>query len=362
MPASERRIEELEFIVQGLVTRIDGIGSRLAGTESVAAQHGREHNDLGRDPIEGVVEGHSHTTGGFPVFEDSATYTGASAASHSVTLPASIQEGDLLVMFLKMEGGGQTPTITGWSQFGSVDGDRHHGYSRSADGTEGATQTVTLAAARPLAVVTYRFSNADTRAPEGTTTGPTTSATPDPPSHTPTAGALNYLWAVSIAARDGFTATVPANYGNMLTAERGSGDANVGTAHRTNAAASEDPGVFGLDSSEPWSAMTVSIYPATGGHGAANTISDHVDVAAITEVQGDIFVVDSDGKWNRVVIGAADEVIKSDGTTLAWVKLFDMATEALVVADAGSAAATQQDWIEVTVGGNTGYIHVFAAK
>lgn len=38
------------------------------------------------------------------------------------------------------------------------------------------------------------------------------------------------------------------------------------------------------------------------------------------------------------------------------------ATEDLVLIDAGSAAATQQDWVEVTVGGNTGYIHIFAAK
>lgn len=40
----------------------------------------------------------------------------------------------------------------------------------------------------------------------------------------------------------------------------------------------------------------------------------------------------------------------------------NMATEDSIFVDAGSAAATQQDWIEVTVGGNTGFIHVFAAK
>ena len=38
------------------------------------------------------------------------------------------------------------------------------------------------------------------------------------------------------------------------------------------------------------------------------------------------------------------------------------ATEALVLKDAGSAAATEQDWIEVVVGATTGYIRVFAAK
>jgi len=37
-------------------------------------------------------------------------------------------------------------------------------------------------------------------------------------------------------------------------------------------------------------------------------------------------------------------------------------TEALVVVDSGSVSATEQDWVQVTVGGNTGYIRVFAAK
>ncbi len=41
---------------------------------------------------------------------------------------------------------------------------------------------------------------------------------------------------------------------------------------------------------------------------------------------------------------------------------FNMATEDLGINDAGSTSATEQDWIEVTVGGNTGYIRVFATK
>jgi len=39
-----------------------------------------------------------------------------------------------------------------------------------------------------------------------------------------------------------------------------------------------------------------------------------------------------------------------------------LATEDLEVVDAGSAAATQQDWIEVEVAGVQGYVHVYAAK
>jgi len=41
---------------------------------------------------------------------------------------------------------------------------------------------------------------------------------------------------------------------------------------------------------------------------------------------------------------------------------FDLTTEDVVVVDAGSTSATEQDWIEVTVGGNTGYVRVYASK
>ena len=39
-----------------------------------------------------------------------------------------------------------------------------------------------------------------------------------------------------------------------------------------------------------------------------------------------------------------------------------LATEDFEVVDAGSAAATEQDWIEVEIGGVQGYIRVYAAK
>ena len=44
-------------------------------------------------------------------------------------------------------------------------------------------------------------------------------------------------------------------------------------------------------------------------------------------------------------------------------KIDDLPTpQSIAAVDAGRAGATEQDWIEVTVGGNTGYIRVYAAK
>ena len=51
-------------------------------------------------------------------------------------------------------------------------------------------------------------------------------------------------------------------------------------------------------------------------------------------------------------------VLETRERSLAW----GLATEDLVLVDAGSAAATELDWVEITVDGNTGYLRVFAAK
>jgi len=54
----------------------------------------------------------------------------------------------------------------------------------------------------------------------------------------------------------------------------------------------------------------------------------------------------------NVGVGAA-----APGSLMEW----NMATEDLEFVNAGSAGATEQDWIEVQVGGVTGYIRVYAA-
>lgn len=58
-------------------------------------------------------------------------------------------------------------------------------------------------------------------------------------------------------------------------------------------------------------------------------------------------------------------LFESGGTTMDLPGQLDMPeldTESLRITDAGSAGATEQDWIEVEVGGYVGYLRVFAAK
>jgi hypothetical protein len=54
-----------------------------------------------------------------------------------------------------------------------------------------------------------------------------------------------------------------------------------------------------------------------------------------------------------------------EGTTLVLpgeASLPELPTAGLAVVDAGSAGATEQAWVEVQVGGATGYLRVYAAK
>lgn len=52
------------------------------------------------------------------------------------------------------------------------------------------------------------------------------------------------------------------------------------------------------------------------------------------------------------------ETLEARERLLAWV----LATEDVALINAGSAGATQQDWIEITVDGNTAYIRCYASK
>jgi len=73
--------------------------------------------------------------------------------------------------------------------------------------------------------------------------------------------------------------------------------------------------------------------------------------------------------WIAGISGGDDYQIRDDALCVVSLSptehsllLPNLATEDLKIKDAGSADATEQDWIEVQVGGNTGYVRVFASK
>jgi len=73
---------------------------------------------------------------------------------------------------------------------------------------------------------------------------------------------------------------------------------------------------------------------------------------------GDEIILQTQGD-NHVYIGNTGNVGFGIDTPSDKIEVA-LGTENLTIADAGSAGATEQDWIEVKVGGNTGYIRVYA--
>ncbi len=205
---------------------------------------------------------------------ESATTT--AGTSHVVNLPASLVVGNLIIVITNIGSTLATfNTLAGWTELldeGVANGNAV--WARQVDGTEGSTVTFTSSANTRDASVSYQISGADylaVRAPEFSTVATGTSTTPDATTCTPTGGAKDYLWitffgmAGEQADDDTLVTTAPTNYGGTLEKTCGVAGTNLGgmlgSAHRTNNAASEDAGSWTAIDNAAWRAMTMAIHP-----------------------------------------------------------------------------------------------------
>lgn len=202
------------------------------------------------------------------------------ATSHTVSLPASIAAGDLLITTFGWTSNcpqtiswpaGYTPGTGAKIEHTTVVGiDAAY---RWADGTEGATISVGTSGLTKSTHNSYRITGAEnpsTQAPEFVAVSGTSAGAPDSPNLTPTGGSKDYLWLTSVNA-DGETdiAAAPTNFTNLVTATTGISGATsincrMGSARRTLTAASEDPGTW-TNTSTSWTTQTIAIHPAGGG-------------------------------------------------------------------------------------------------
>ena len=79
-------------------------------------------------------------------------------------------------------------------------------------------------------------------------------------------------------------------------------------------------------------------------------------------ISGDAFGLSIVADFDGTVTGTSYGLRVNSATGVDKPVYFDLPTEDLCFIDAGSVGATQQDWIEVEVGGNQGYIRVYASK
>lgn len=216
----------------------------------------------------------------FPAVATTATTNGSTAATNKVcNLPASIAPADGLLLLLRSAAADTHTTPDGWTPLilnntADASADVFSLWYRRADGTEGATITVNGAASLKFAALAWRITGADFGAtpPQVSTVATGTSTAPNPPSLTPSAGALDYLW-MWIGSWEGEQTSPPAsnptNYAsNVIGANSGTAgtvDTNARCASATrnlNTSSAEDPGSWTISASDDWSAITVAIHPA----------------------------------------------------------------------------------------------------
>lgn len=204
---------------------------------------------------------------------DTNTYSdnSGSVANHPVNLPSSIASGNLLLAFCAFNGAATVTDPSGWGVLiSAVNSDTFRAYARIADGSEGSTVSVVLAGNARASCATYRIT--------GNRNGVTSSeiavssavnagtATPDPPSLSPSWGSDANLWIALTYASDGsFTFTsYPTDYTlGQLNVQTGTGTGNaVSIAGRLLTAASEDPGVFTTVTARTRSTYTLAVRPA----------------------------------------------------------------------------------------------------
>lgn len=204
-----------------------------------------------------------------PVIASTAlSVTGNNTTSHAVTMPAGVVSGDLLIIFMGLDGGGTLTWPSGFVELIDVAAQAcHQGVAyKVSDGTEGASITVTSTASEKSAHVCYRITGQSlVTNPEVSSTANGENTLPNPPALTPTGGAKNYLWLVGWGGDGGtafLTLFAPLSYsGSLTTSTVALGSCSVGTAHRALNAASENPSTFQRAGVEGWIACVVAVHP-----------------------------------------------------------------------------------------------------
>ena len=216
----------------------------------------------------------------FPVVETTATSSEASnTSSHTVSLPASIQAGDLLVAFFAVDG---NPTVTwpnegtDWIQFHDTSSNpsgrvRFSTAWRAADGLEGGSITVSTSNTQQSAHGVVRISGAEdpaTQAPEIDVIARGTSTTPNPLTVTPTGGAKDYLFLAAFASDrnrtvDGFPSNM-ATGPELLVNGSSNNAVSFGFDADAENATSFNPDTFLISASDEWIATTVAVHPGAG--------------------------------------------------------------------------------------------------
>ena len=190
----------------------------------------------------------------------------SSGTTPSITLPSGISSGDVIVIFVGVDG---TPTasITGFSQdIAAVGGwaasATYYVFSKTADGTEGSSVTLSISASEVVCASAWVITNANDVAFSAVATN-AGSVNPDSPSLTSGFGAVPTFWISSFATDNG-TPTItayPSGYenGQSLSGGANFGSPRLGVSSTVASVATEDPPAYTISEAHNWVAVTVAI-------------------------------------------------------------------------------------------------------
>jgi hypothetical protein len=183
------------------------------------------------------------------------------ASPASVTLPSGIAAGDLLIVFFFINNSRTVATPAGWSLLAGSPTSLLYGFTRVADGSEGATLSLTTSGTASNAYTAYRISGAGATPVMTSFVGGGT-AFPNPPLNTP-GGVKDWLWLEVAASVPGYATTaLSAGYSNLVAGWVASSNLAVGSGQKaTTGSSSEDPGTMTLSSASNYVVWTVAVAP-----------------------------------------------------------------------------------------------------
>jgi hypothetical protein len=189
-----------------------------------------------------------------PTIVNNATSNLASCTSCSVSMPASVVVGNELIMLVAWgTGSGITATPpAGWSRARADHANAGGGvYYKTADGTEGSTQTVTLSSGTRMTVITYQISGWDGNPPDTAAYTTCSTTTCSPPTTTVSGGTANIAVLAVAGGTTSAAQTVssyPSGYTNGVVVGTSTNPRPYIAAAQTtiNGASSETPGAFTL--------------------------------------------------------------------------------------------------------------------
>lgn len=201
----------------------------------------------------------------FPVDQDRVgTNSTVSGTSHSLNLPASIAAGDMLFAIVRCPASTTITWPAGWTEHEQLSSDATDDETsiafRYADGTEGATITITLGTSRVLVGLCYRITGAVGIAISAAATG--SASQPNSPNLSEIlTSARDVLWLSIGGCDDAETLTSgPASYSNATvqasTATGASGCTVYGASLQQNGT-TQNPGAWTLGSTAIWTAWTI---------------------------------------------------------------------------------------------------------